>query len=53
VGTQLEPIDPGLLPPVPSNLHFVEKGLPLSIEIPEALSLAPAELINIHWSPQE
>lgn len=47
IGTQLEPIDPSFLPLSSMNLRVVERGLPMFIEVPETLSLAPAEMVTI------
>jgi hypothetical protein len=47
VGTQLEPIEPTLLPPSASSTHVVEYGLPMLIEIPTELSLAPGEIVSV------
>jgi multidrug resistance efflux pump len=46
VGAQLEPIETNLLPAVASS-HNVELGLPLLIESPASLELAPGEIVNI------
>ncbi|MEO5961144.1 MAG: HlyD family efflux transporter periplasmic adaptor subunit, partial [Opitutaceae bacterium] len=47
VGTQLELIDPGLLPTSASSVRVAEYGLPFLLEIPAALHLAPGEIVNI------
>jgi multidrug resistance efflux pump len=45
IGTQLETIDPGLLPL--TSFRAVEYGLPLLIELPTELALAPGEIVNV------
>jgi multidrug resistance efflux pump len=50
VGAQLEPIDSSLLPTMMSA-RVLEFGLPLLIEVPAALDLAPGEVVNIATSP--
>jgi HlyD family secretion protein len=51
VGTQLEPIDPTLLPASPSSARVLEYGLPLLVEIPAQLTLAPGEIVDISARP--
>lgn len=47
VGTQLEPIEPSLLPLTSASSRVVEYGLPLLLEIPATLKLAPGEIVNL------
>ncbi len=47
VGTQLEPISATLLPFAAGAAQTVEYGRPLLIEIPSALTLAPAEVVTL------
>jgi HlyD family secretion protein len=46
VGTQLDPIDPALLP-LTSSGRLAEAGLPLLIELPGQLALAPGEIVDL------
>jgi HlyD family secretion protein len=50
VGAQLEPIDASLLPMTMST-RVLEYGLPLLIEVPPELQLAPGEVVNIAAAP--
>jgi len=47
VGTQLEAIEPALLPPSSVSAHVVEYGLPVLVEIPAGLELAPGEVVSL------
>ena len=47
VGTQLEAIEPALLPPSMTSSRVVEYGLPVLVEIPAALNLAPGEVVSV------
>ena len=47
VGAQVELIDPALLPANAANARVPEYGLPLLVEIPPALKLAPGEIVNL------
>lgn len=47
VGTQLELIEPALLPASMSSSRVAEYGLPLLVEIPATLKLAPGEIVNL------
>jgi multidrug resistance efflux pump len=48
VGTQLEAIDPTLLPAGNfSSSHVIEYGLPLLVEMPANFSVAPGEVVNV------
>ncbi len=48
VGTQLEAIDPTLLPPANfSSSHVAEYGLPLIVEMPANLPVAPGEVVSL------
>jgi multidrug resistance efflux pump len=47
VGTQLELIDPSLLPPSTANQRIAEYGLPVLVDLPPALALAPGEIVNL------
>lgn len=51
VGAQLEPIDPVLLPTPVMTSRISEYGLPLLIEIPPELGLAPGEMVVINAAP--
>ncbi len=47
VGTQLEAIEPALLPPTSFSAKLTEYGLPLLVEIPAGLNIAPGEIVNL------
>jgi len=47
VGTQLEAIEPALLPPSAISSHAAEYGLPVLVEIPAGLELAPGEIVSL------
>ena len=47
VGSALEPIEPTLLPLPSTSGRVAELGLPLLIEIPAGLTLAPGEAVNL------
>ena len=48
VGTQLEAIDPTLLPPSNfSSAHAAEYGLPMLVEMPAGLTVAPGEVVSV------
>jgi len=47
VGTQLEVIDPTLLPPTNFSSHVAEYGLPLLVEMPANLPVAPGEVVSV------
>lgn len=47
VGTQLEPIDPTLLPALAKDARVIEYGLPLVITLPEGLELAAGEAVAL------
>ena len=47
VGSALEPIEPTLLPLPSTSRRVAELGLPLLIEIPAGLTLAPGEAVNL------
>ncbi len=49
VGTQMELVDPVLLPP--ANARIPEVGLPLSLTIPPGLDLIPGEIVEIVLKP--
>lgn len=51
VGSQLEPINPLLLPPVMSNNRTVELALPFLVEIPKELGALPGETVDIYLTP--
>lgn len=46
VGAQLDTIDPMLLP-LSSNGRVIEAGLPLLVEVPPQLALAPGEIVDL------
>jgi multidrug resistance efflux pump len=46
VGAQLDTIDPALLP-LTVNGHVAEAGLPLLVELPAQLALAPGEIVDL------
>ena len=47
VGTQLEAIETALLPPSPASARATEYGLPVLVEIPAGLELAPGEIVSL------
>jgi hypothetical protein len=47
VGTQLEAIDPTLLPPTSFSSHVAEYGLPMLVEMPANLPVAPGEVVSL------
>ena len=47
IGTQLEAIEPALLPPTGMSGHVAEYGLPVLVEIPAGLELAPGEVVSL------
>ncbi len=47
VGTQLEVIDPTLLPPANLSSHVAEYGLPILVEMPANLAVAPGEVVGL------
>lgn len=50
VGTQMEPVDPVLLPM--ANARIPEVGLPFSITVPPSLNLIPGETVDVILNPR-
>ena len=50
VGTQMEPVDPVLLPA--ANARIPEVGLPFSISMPPTMSLLPGETVEVILNPR-
>ena len=50
IGSQLEPIDPLLLP---AGKAMPETGLPVAISMPPGLNLVPGEIVNLTYLPKE